>query len=283
MLSCATETETVVGALRAGAVGWVPKDLPVQQLMDVLRQVRAGAAWLPGLMLRGVLDEFLRDRSEQDRELELLDRLSVRERQVLRELAAGHDVPSIAERLFLSQNTVRTHIQNILGKLEVHSRVAAVALVHGSLGRAGRVSAQPEAGRMTAAPPTCGGRDRGVRRGQADAGGPRGCRPGAAVGVAHHRPRGRRVRGRVRAAASAPGTRSRSAPARPASSLRCGPSDCRPGARVLVPAVTFCGALHAIVHAGLTPVLVDVDPTTAMPTPDDDRGRARAGRAGRPR
>jgi DNA-binding NarL/FixJ family response regulator len=146
MLSCATETETVVGALRAGAVGWVPKDLPIHQLVDVLRQVRAGAAWLPGLMLRGVLDEFVRDRSEQDRELELLDRLSVRERQVLRELAAGHDVPAIAERLFLSQNTVRTHIQNILGKLEVHSRVAAVALAHGSLGRAGRVGAEPEAG-----------------------------------------------------------------------------------------------------------------------------------------
>lgn len=146
MLSCATETETVVGALRAGAVGWVPKDLPVDQLVDVLRQVRAGAAWLPGLMLRGVLDEFLRDRFEQDRELELLDRLSVRERQVLRELAAGHDVASIAERLFLSQNTVRTHIQNILGKLEVHSRVAAVALVHGSLGHAGRAGAPPEAG-----------------------------------------------------------------------------------------------------------------------------------------
>src|SRR3954452_23633608 len=49
MLSCATETETVVGALRAGAVGWVPKDLPIHQLVDVLRQVRAGAAWLPGL------------------------------------------------------------------------------------------------------------------------------------------------------------------------------------------------------------------------------------------
>lgn len=146
MLSCATETETVVGALRAGAVGWVPKDMPVDQVLDVLRQVRAGAAWLPGLMLRGVLAEFLRDRSEQDRELELLDRLSGRERQVLRELAAGHDVPSIAERLFLSQNTVRTHIQNILGKLEVHSRVAAVALVHGSLSRSGLVGSPPEAG-----------------------------------------------------------------------------------------------------------------------------------------
>jgi len=147
MLSCATETETVVGALRAGAVGWVPKDMPIDQLLDAVRQVRAGAAWLPGLMLRGVLDEFLRDRSEQDRELELLDRLSCRERQVLRELAAGHDVPSIAGQLYLSQNTVRTHIQNILGKLEVHSRVAAVALVHGSLGRVDRVGPRPEASR----------------------------------------------------------------------------------------------------------------------------------------
>ena len=134
MLSCACDAETVVTALRAGALGWVPKDLPIDQLLDAFRQVRAGAAWLPGSMLRGVLDEFLRDRSVQDRELELMDRLSVRERQVLRELAAGHDVASIAHRLYLSQNTVRTHIQNILAKLEVHSRVAAVALVHGSLG-----------------------------------------------------------------------------------------------------------------------------------------------------
>ena len=134
MLSCACDAQTVVAALRAGALGWVPKDLPIDQLLDAFRQVRAGAAWLPGSMLRGVLDEFLRDRSVQDRELELMDRLSVRERQVLRELAAGHDVASIAQRLYLSQNTVRTHIQNILGKLEVHSRVAAVALVHGSLG-----------------------------------------------------------------------------------------------------------------------------------------------------
>ena len=133
MLSCACDAQTVVAALRAGALGWVPKDLPIDQLLDAFRQVRAGAAWLPGSMLRGVLDEFLRDRSVQDRELELMDRLSVRERQVLRELAAGHDVASIAQRLYLSQNTVRTHIQNILAKLEVHSRVAAVALVHGSL------------------------------------------------------------------------------------------------------------------------------------------------------
>lgn len=134
MLSCASDAHTVVCALQAGALGWVPKDLPIDQLLDAFRQVRVGAAWLPGSILRAVLDEFLRERSAQDRELELLDRLSERERQVLRELAAGHDVASIAERLFLSQNTVRTHIQNILGKLEVHSRVAAVALVHGSLG-----------------------------------------------------------------------------------------------------------------------------------------------------
>jgi DNA-binding NarL/FixJ family response regulator len=138
MLSCATETATVMGALRAGAVGWVPKDMPMDQLLDAFRQVRAGAAWLPGWMLRGVLDEFFRDRSEQDRVQELLGRLSVREQEVLTELADGQDLPSIAERLFLSQNTVRTHVQNILAKLEVHSRLAAVALVRGHLGRSSR-------------------------------------------------------------------------------------------------------------------------------------------------
>jgi DNA-binding NarL/FixJ family response regulator len=60
MLSCACDAQTVVAALRAGALGWVPKDLPIDQLLDAFRQVRAGAAWLPGSMLRGVLDEFLR-------------------------------------------------------------------------------------------------------------------------------------------------------------------------------------------------------------------------------
>jgi len=128
MLTCATSTELVVDALRAGASGWVPKDAPVDQLLDALRQVRAGAAWLPGRMLRDVLDELLRDRTAEDRVSDLVSRLSARERQVLYELATGQDMTSIARRLYLSQNTVRTHIQNILAKLEVHSRLAAVAL-----------------------------------------------------------------------------------------------------------------------------------------------------------
>jgi DNA-binding NarL/FixJ family response regulator len=133
MLTCATSTELVVDALRAGASGWVPKDAPVDQLLDALRQVRAGAAWLPGRVLRDVLEELLRDRAAEDRVAELLSRLSIREREVLRELATGQDMTSIAGRLYLSQNTVRTHIQNILTKLEVHSRLAAVALARDHL------------------------------------------------------------------------------------------------------------------------------------------------------
>jgi DNA-binding NarL/FixJ family response regulator len=143
MLTCSTSTELVVDALRAGASGWVPKDAPVDQLLDALRQVRAGAAWLPSRMLRDVLDELMRDRTTQDRVPELLARLSGREREVLRELAAGHDMGSIAHRLYLSQNTVRTHIQNILTKLEVHSRLAAVALVRDHLDQLAPCAAEP--------------------------------------------------------------------------------------------------------------------------------------------
>jgi DNA-binding NarL/FixJ family response regulator len=148
MLTCATSPELVVDALRAGASGWIPKDAPVEQLLDALRQVRAGAAWLPSRMLRDVLDELLRDRAAQDRVPELLSRLSGREREVLRELATGQDMGSIARRLYLSQNTVRTHIQNILSKLEVHSRLAAVALVRNDLDQLAPYAIEP-GGRRT--------------------------------------------------------------------------------------------------------------------------------------
>lgn len=133
MLTCVTDIARVVMALQVGASGWVPKDAPIHQLLEAMRQVRAGGAWLSGPMLRDVLDILIRRHSEQDRAARLLSRLSSRELEVLRELAAGRDLPTIAGRLFLSENTVRTHIQNILAKLKVHSRVAAVALVRDQL------------------------------------------------------------------------------------------------------------------------------------------------------
>jgi DNA-binding NarL/FixJ family response regulator len=79
-------------------------------------------------MLGGLLRELVNRRREFDATADRIDRLSQREREVLRELAAGHDGDAIACRLFISPQTVRTHIQNVLAKLEVHSRLEAADL-----------------------------------------------------------------------------------------------------------------------------------------------------------
>jgi DNA-binding NarL/FixJ family response regulator len=115
-------------ALLAGASGWVAKDCSLQRLLAVIRGVLRDETHLPAALLTGVLRELTaarRDRTESER---LVDSLTPREREVLRCMVAGLGRKAVAERLFLSPHTVRTHMQNVLGKLSVHSTLAAVAL-----------------------------------------------------------------------------------------------------------------------------------------------------------
>ncbi|MCX2183181.1 response regulator transcription factor [Streptomyces sp. SKN60] len=115
-------------ALQAGAWGWVAKDSSLQRLLAVVRGVLRDETHLPPALLTGVLRELTEARRHRTESERLVESLTPREREVLRCMVAGLGRKAVAERLFLSPHTVRTHMQNVLGKLGVHSTLAAVAL-----------------------------------------------------------------------------------------------------------------------------------------------------------
>ncbi|MFI1225715.1 MULTISPECIES: LuxR C-terminal-related transcriptional regulator [unclassified Streptomyces] len=128
-------------ALQAGASGWVAKDCSLQRLLAVIRGVLRDETHLPPALLTGVLRELTAARKHRTESERLVESLTPREREVLRCMVAGLGRKAVAERLFLSPHTVRTHMQNVLGKLGVHSTLAAVALAR----RAGVGPAEPAA------------------------------------------------------------------------------------------------------------------------------------------
>ncbi|MEU3840894.1 response regulator transcription factor [Streptomyces sp. NPDC028635] len=115
-------------ALQAGACGWVAKDSSLSRLLTVIRGVLRDETHLPPALLTGVLRELTAARKHRTESERLVESLTPREREVLRCMVAGLGRKAVAERLFLSPHTVRTHMQNVLGKLGVHSTLAAVAL-----------------------------------------------------------------------------------------------------------------------------------------------------------
>ncbi len=115
-------------ALQAGAGGWVAKDCSLSRLLSVIRGVLRDETHLPPALLTGVLRELTAARKHRTESERLVESLTPREREVLRCMVAGLGRKAVAERLFLSPHTVRTHMQNVLGKLGVHSTLAAVAL-----------------------------------------------------------------------------------------------------------------------------------------------------------
>ena len=115
-------------ALGAGASGWVAKDCSLSRLLTVIRGVLRDETHLPPALLTGELRELTAARRHRTESERLVESLTPREREVLRCMVAGLGRKAVAERLYLSPHTVRTHMQNVLGKLGVHSTLAAVAL-----------------------------------------------------------------------------------------------------------------------------------------------------------
>jgi DNA-binding NarL/FixJ family response regulator len=115
-------------ALQCGASGWVAKDSSLSRLLAVIRGVLRDETHLPPALLTGVLRELTAARRHRTESERLVESLTPREREVLRCMVAGLGRKAVAERLYLSPHTVRTHMQNVLGKLGVHSTLAAVAL-----------------------------------------------------------------------------------------------------------------------------------------------------------
>lgn len=125
-----TEDERVLSdAVEAGASGYLTKESPLAELIDATRAIHRGDTLIPRRMLGALLRRLIRRKREQDDALRRLARLTRREKEVLALLAEGGDNDAIAQALVISPQTARTHIQNVLGKLGVHSRLEAAAFV----------------------------------------------------------------------------------------------------------------------------------------------------------
>lgn len=128
VLSAHSEPLRVCQALRVGVAAFVAKEARHEELLAAIRGAGRGETWIAPRLLTGVLHELLRPPPDSDPRVERFARLSRREREVLACLVTGLDRAAIAERLVVSINTVRTHVRNVLAKLEVHSSLEAVAL-----------------------------------------------------------------------------------------------------------------------------------------------------------
>lgn len=115
-------------AVEAGALGFANAGGSLAELINTVRAAARGEACVPRRLLGGLLRGLVQRRREVTELEERAQRLSPREREVLGLLGAGLDGPDIAQRLFISPETARTHIQRLLKKLGVNSRVAAAQL-----------------------------------------------------------------------------------------------------------------------------------------------------------
>jgi DNA-binding NarL/FixJ family response regulator len=117
----------IIAALRAGASGFLLKDAPTAQVVDAVRAVAAGDAVLSPAVTRQLLDQVGRRLpAAVSQKPEALTRLTEREREVLRMLAAGLTNAEIAHALVVTEATVKSHVSNLLGKLGLRDRVQAV-------------------------------------------------------------------------------------------------------------------------------------------------------------
>jgi DNA-binding NarL/FixJ family response regulator len=127
-LSHSGSPECIVRAIRAGGVGWVRKDESLARLIHVIRGVSRGETWLPPDQTGAVLRLLMHGPEDDEEGDQLLAALTGREREVLLCLAEGNRRRDVAEHLHMSPNTVRTHLQNLMAKLNVHTAIEAVAL-----------------------------------------------------------------------------------------------------------------------------------------------------------
>ena len=122
--------EYVYDALQAGASGFLLKDAPPQTLFDAVRVVAAGEALLAPTVTRRLIAEFARLRPPQRAHTRDLDGLTPREIEILSLVAAGLSNQEIADRLVLSNETVKTHVSHILRKLGLRDRAQAVVAAY---------------------------------------------------------------------------------------------------------------------------------------------------------
>jgi DNA-binding NarL/FixJ family response regulator len=129
VISSQEDEKVLLEAMEAGASGYLSKEAPIADLINAARAVHRGEALVPPKMLGALLQRVIHRRRERYEALKRMTGLTRREREVLALLAQGADNDGIAQHLVISPETARTHVQNVLGKLRVHSRLEAAAFV----------------------------------------------------------------------------------------------------------------------------------------------------------
>jgi len=121
MLTIRDDANTIASAFQKGASGYLLKNAGVDRIIAAVREAHSGGMLMPAPVARQVLDIFRQQTPDEDYGL------TDREKEVLNEMVSGRTQKEIADRLFVSPNTINTHVQHIYDKLHVHSGTEAVA------------------------------------------------------------------------------------------------------------------------------------------------------------
>lgn len=122
MLTVYDNTETIFNALKAGASSYILKSTSPQKLIEAIEELHQGGSPISSQIARKVIESF----QSKENSNEHLQSLTKREQEILDQLSQGFRYKEIADKLFLSLDTVRTHVRNIYEKLQVNSRVEAL-------------------------------------------------------------------------------------------------------------------------------------------------------------
>ena len=128
MLTISDEEADLYEAIKAGATGYLLKEISIDEVASAVRAVYDGQSLISPAMASKLLTEFalMAKRSNERSQQVPTPRLTERELEVLKLVARGLNNRDIAKELFISENTVKNHIRNILEKLQLHSRMEAV-------------------------------------------------------------------------------------------------------------------------------------------------------------
>jgi DNA-binding NarL/FixJ family response regulator len=127
MLTAIADDETLLESIQAGADGYLTKDRAVDDVVATVREAAAGETLLPRAVILSIAQRVAQARDRAP-DRPVVEPLTARELEVLRALADGMTTPAICERMDISRNTLRTHVQNITTKLHVHSKLEAVTV-----------------------------------------------------------------------------------------------------------------------------------------------------------
>lgn len=123
MCTSLEDADSIFNALKAGANGYLTKSTPPHKLLEAITEVHKGGSPMSAQIARKVVGAFHTSVETQNDELK---KLSVREKEILDLLSKGFRYKEIAEKIFISVETVRTHVRNIYEKLQVNSRTEAI-------------------------------------------------------------------------------------------------------------------------------------------------------------